>query len=231
MNAAPLPHPGRRLARGAVAIAPLCLAVVPWGLLAGSYAVGSGLSPLEGQALSLILFAGAVQLVVIGMAQDGASLAAMLLATAFITARHLLYGLSLRDRVGTLPLRWRLPLGFLLTDELFAVCTRHDAPAFDRWYMLGAGLVFYLVWNLATLVGVVMGETLPGIEGLGLEFAVAATFIAIVVPNLVDRPLWVAALSALVVAVLAAHLGIPGGLVLAALAGMGAGYVTEQVAP
>lgn len=53
--------------QGVVAMIPLSVAVIPWGLLAGSYAIDSGLSPIESQALSAILFAGSAQLVVTGM--------------------------------------------------------------------------------------------------------------------------------------------------------------------
>lgn len=53
--------------RGAVAIMPLSLATAPWGLLAGSMAIEANLTPLQGQGLSSIVFAGAAQLVAIGM--------------------------------------------------------------------------------------------------------------------------------------------------------------------
>lgn len=56
-----------RATKGCVAMLPLSLAVVPWGFLAGSFAIDSGLTPLEGQAMSAILFAGAAQLVAMGM--------------------------------------------------------------------------------------------------------------------------------------------------------------------
>lgn len=60
---------------------PLSIAVLPWGLLAGSFAIDTGLHPLEGQALSAILFAGSAQLVAMGMIKAGAGLTTMLLTT------------------------------------------------------------------------------------------------------------------------------------------------------
>ena len=44
---------------------PLCLAVLPWGILCGSLAVQNGFSALETQAMSLLVFAGSAQLVAI----------------------------------------------------------------------------------------------------------------------------------------------------------------------
>jgi hypothetical protein len=60
--------------RGAAAIMPLSLATAPWGLLAGSMAIEANLTPLQGQGLSSIVFAGAAQLVAIGMLKGGAGI-------------------------------------------------------------------------------------------------------------------------------------------------------------
>ncbi|PTC05151.1 branched-chain amino acid ABC transporter permease [Vibrio mediterranei] len=218
----------KRLIQGTIAMMPLSLAVVPWGFLAGSFAIDSGLSPLEGQAMSAILFAGAAQLVAMGMIKSGATLLAMVITIFFITSRHFLYGLSMRNHISVLPLRWRVVLGFLLTDELFALCGHHDPKKFDRWYALGAGLSFYLIWNIATFIGIVIGSQIPDLQQYGLEFAVAATFIAIVVPNTKTTPIFLAALSALLASVAFAALDIGMGLVLASLIGMTVGYVSEE---
>ncbi len=208
---------------------PLSIAVIPWGLLAGSFAIEAGLTSWESQALSAILFAGSAQLVATGMLKAGASLATMLLATFFITSRHLLYSVSMRSKISPLPLKWRLTLGFLLTDELFAICGQQSDKQFDRWYALGAGLSFYLCWNLATLVGIVAGSYIPAMNELGLEFAVAATFIAIVIPNIKSSPVLISVLVALVLSVLSSHLGIESGLMIASVGGMVAGYLAESL--
>nr|WP_239502692.1 AzlC family ABC transporter permease [Vibrio astriarenae] len=206
---------------------PLSLAVVPWGFLAGSFAIDSGLTPLEGQAMSAILFAGAAQLVAMGMIKAGASVMTMVVTIFFITSRHFLYGLSMRSHISHLPMRWRVCLGFLLTDELFALCGHHKPNHFDPWYALGAGFSFYLIWNFATFVGIVVGAQIPDLQHYGLEFAIAATFIAIVVPNIKSWPVLLAALSGLVSSVVLSYLGIESGLVIASLIGMSVGYFAE----
>ncbi|GAK83065.1 AzlC family protein [Vibrio ponticus] len=131
--------------QGTVAMIPLSVAVIPWGLLAGSYAIESGLNPIESQALSAILFAGSAQLVATGMLKAGVGLTTMLLTTLFITSRHFLYSVSMRDKVGKLPLRWRLALGYLLTDELFAICGNQSEQRFE----LGTRSVLVLVFIFA----------------------------------------------------------------------------------
>lgn len=66
--------------QGTLAMVPLSIAVIPWGVLAGSFALESGLTVVESQALSAILFAGSAQLVATGMFKAGATLTTMLLA-------------------------------------------------------------------------------------------------------------------------------------------------------
>lgn len=213
--------------RGTVAMIPLSVAVIPWGLLAGSFAIDAGLNALESQALSAILFAGSAQLVATGMLKAGAGLATLLLTTFFITSRHFLYSVSMRQKVSPLPLKWRLTLGFLLTDELFAVCGQQSEKQFNRWYALGAGLSFYLAWNAATLAGIIAGSYIPALNQLGLEFAVAATFIALVIPHVVNLPVVTAVMVSLVLSVMLNHWQVEGALMIASIGGMLAGYLCE----
>lgn len=147
----------------------------------------------------------------------------------FITSRHFLYSVSMRSKISPLPLRWRLTLGFLLTDELFAICGAQSDKQFNRWYALGAGLSFYLIWNLASLVGIVAGSYLPDLNQWGLEFAVAATFIAIVIPNIKSWPVLISVLTALVLSVLLTVMGIEGSLMFASIGAMLAYYGTERL--
>ncbi|MDK9777503.1 MULTISPECIES: AzlC family ABC transporter permease [Vibrio] len=215
--------------QGTIAMMPLSIAVLPWGLLAGSFAIDTGLHPLEGQALSAILFAGSAQLVAMGMIKAGAGLTTMLLTTFFITSRHFLYSVSMRSKISPLPLKWRLSLGFLLTDELFAIVGHQSDKQFDRWYALGAGLSFYLFWNFATLAGIVAGSLIPELNELGLEFAVAATFIAIVVPTIKSMPVLFSVLVALVSSVALNYFQVEGSLMFASVLAMLTGYFVEPL--
>jgi len=79
-----------------------------------------------------------------------------------------------------LPSRWRWLLGFLLTDETFAVVDsyyRQHPQA--HWYFLGLGLAMYLNWQCWTLVGLGFGAVFPQLQSLGLDFAMVVTFISI----------------------------------------------------
>ncbi|PNH87448.1 branched-chain amino acid ABC transporter permease [Vibrio diazotrophicus] len=232
MNSTAMPHhtvdsKPRLFWQGTVAMLPLSVAVLPWGLLAGSFAIEAGLNPFESQALSAILFAGSAQLVATGMIKAGAGLMTMLITTFFITSRHFLYSVSMRGKISPLPTRWRVILGFLLTDELFALCGQQSEKQFNRWYALGAGFSFYLIWNLATLVGIVAGSYIPSLNSIGLEFAVAATFIAIVIPNVKSIPILISVITALILSVTLTIFNVNGSLMYASVGAMLAGYFSE----
>lgn len=215
--------------QGAIAIMPLSLAVAPWGLLAGSMAIEANLSAWESQGLSAIVFAGAAQLVAIGMLKSGASLASILLTTLLLTSQHLLYGLSMRPALSPLPLHWRLGLGFLLTDEFFALTSRHDHQHFNRWYALGLGFTFYVAWNLFTWVGIVLGQSIPHLDQLGLDFSIVATFVALITPLVRNLPTLACVAVSLAASVLFSHWHWETALVSAGLLGMSIGFACQKL--
>ena len=180
---------------------------------------------------SAIAFGGAVQIVTVELIADNASLFTVLFSAFIISSRHFLYGLTLRDRLSPKPLRWRLSLGFLLTDELFALSGDRRAyrNRFRLYYALGAGGSFYLAWNLWTFIGLVAGASLPDLTELGLDFAIAATFIALVIPEIKTLATLVAVLVAGVSSVIFTLWGFELGLVCAALMAMCSGFCVQKL--
>lgn len=221
-------HHWRTVKRATIDMMPLSLAVIPWGVMVGAYGVASGLGAFNTQLLSLIVFAGTAQLVVIGMMASGLGLISILMTTALITSRHLLYSMALRERIAPLPWQWRYGLGFLLTDEFFVHCTKskdvNPEENDDRWYMLGAGFSFYGVWNLSTALGIVAGQWLPDLAHWGLDFTVAAIFIAILFPNIRTWGTGLCVLVSMIIAVYCAIDEMRLGLMVATLSGMVLGY-------
>lgn len=223
-------HAYQQVIKGCIAVSPLCIAVIPWGILAGSYAIEVGMNMLEAQAMSAVVYAGSAQLVALGMINSGVGLGTLLLTTFFITSRHFLYGLTMRDRISPLPLRWRLLFGHWLTDELFAICGMQPKHEFDRWFAIGVGGGFYFAWNIFSFIGILLGSYIPNLTDYGLDFAVAATFIAIVFPMIKTMPVAAAVLVSLVLSVLLTRYSVDGALIIAALSGMITGYVCESKA-
>lgn len=204
---------------GALHMTPLNLAVVPWAILAGSMAVDSGLTFAQSVAMSAMVFAGAAQLVTLGLLNNGAGVITIIVSVFFITSQHLLYGLTLRPHVRPFSPLQRAGIGFLLTDELFAVSVA-GRQRLSFAYLFGAGLSFYLVWVLVSILGIVLAHSISDLSRLRLDFSVVATLLAIVVPLIKSKSALVGALFSFVVTIILTRAGIQGSAVIAGVSAM-----------
>src|SRR3546814_10369679 len=91
----------------------------PFGVIFGSLVTVNLLAAWQGQFMSLSVFAGSSQFIALSLVASNAGLIVILFATFIVNLRHALYGATLLPHVKHLPMRWRLLLGFLLTDETF----------------------------------------------------------------------------------------------------------------
>lgn len=216
--------------KGFLDMLPLNLAVLPWGILCGSLAIQHDFTVVEALLMPLIVFAGSAQLVAIELIANNASLATILFTTFVISSRHFLYGLALRNKLTVLTNKWRYPLGFLLTDELFALSASRKAfvGRLRLIYALIAGASFYIFWFLWNVTGIVAGSFLPDLTTLGLDFAIAVTFIALVIPAINNLPMLVTVVVAATLSVLFKLLTFELDLVITAVIAMYCGYLTES---
>ena len=209
---------------------PILVGVIPFGMIYGILALGAGLSTGEAQAMSVIVFAGSAQFMLVKLLAVETPAIVMILTGFVINLRHALYSASIAPHIKTLNPLWKTILSYLLTDEAYAVAiTRYykrDASPKKHWYFLGAGLALWTSWQISTAVGVFLGAQFP--SSWSLDFTLALTFIALVVPALKDRPSILAAISAGTIAVLTAGLPYKLNLIVAALIGILVGLWSEK---
>ncbi len=222
--------------------APLLLGVAPFGMIYGIAALAAGVPAWLAQLASAIVFAGAVQLVIVQMLAAGAGFIPIALTSGLLNLRHVLYSASMAEYVRHLPRRWRLLLAYVLTDEAYAVAVlryqqRHAAAAdhaehtnatadLRHWYFLGAGFTLWAGWQLSTAAGLLFGTTIP--PEWELDFAVPLTFIALLTLLLRERAGQAAALVAGLGALAFAALPYKLGLVAAIVLGLAAGAWTVR---
>ena len=215
---------------------PILLGVIPFGMIYGILALTAGLPAGVAQAMSAVVFAGSAQFLAVKLIGSGAPAPVVILTAFVVNLRHALYSASIAPRLTRLSPLWKVMLAYLLTDEAYAVSiTHYSAPiqtspsveesSHQHWYFLGAGLALWGAWQLSTAVGIFLGTQVPA--SWSLDFTLALTFIALVVPNIKDRPSAVAAITAGVTVMFAYGLPYKLGLVAAALAGILAGLWSE----
>lgn len=217
---------------GALQTLPLIFGAIPFGLIFGALAQSSGLSPAAALAMSAFVFAGSAQFIAAGLVASGTALPLIWLTVCVVNLRHLLYAASLVPHLRHLPQRWRIPLSFWLTDETYAVAiSRFNDPQpsiYKHWYYLGSAIAMYSSWIACTGLGLSLSQQLPQATAWGLDFAMVATFIGMVVPYLTTRPMVVTVVVAGITAVLVHGLPHQLGLTVAALLGVAAGIISDS---
>lgn len=192
-----------------------------FGLVYGLTAGEAGFSPLEAGAMSVFVFAGAAQFVAIGYVVGGVSWLAIVLLTAFLNARHVLYAAALAPYLADQP-RWlRAFMAHLLTDEAFALAIAHFrriGRGDVRGYWLGAIVSTFIPWNVATIIGVTIGGSIPEPSRFGLDVIFPAAMGGLAVGLITGR-------RELAAAIAGAALGVGVGLAWDPAAGILAGGV------
>ncbi len=211
---------------------PMIVGILPFGLIYGALASLAGLSLGQALGMSLLVYAGSAQFIAISLLTLGSGTVVILLTTLVVNLRHVLYSAALQPYVGPLAQRWRIPLAFGLTDETFAVVQRRylarGMTEHGQWYHAGVALALYVAWVSSSLVGALFGQSVPNLAGWGLDFAMLATFIGIVVPALRSQPQIAAALVAGAVALVCHAWPYKLGLMAAALSGIAIGVLLER---
>lgn len=217
---------------GLKAVAPLLVGVIPFGMIYGVLALSAGIPPMAAQSISWIVFAGSAQLLMTQLAYQGASILLVLLTVGVVNLRHALYSASIAPFVKPLSIRWKVLLSYLLTDEAYALSIQYyqrnedGRPDLRHWFFLGAGITLWLAWQISTAIGIFLGSVIP--ESWSLDFTLALTFIAIVVPGLTRTSEVVAAITAGIIATLCYSLPNKLGLIAAALIGIWVGIYMER---
>ncbi len=216
---------------GFIDVLPLAIAVIPWGILCGSLAIQSGFTSFEAALMSALVFAGAAQLGGLTVIAQGGALSSITGATFVISARHLLYSATFREDVRYFSFPKKAVIAFLLTDEMFAVTENYKRKTghFSAEYAISSGVTFWLLWNISTIMGISLDQQFPSLTDVGLNFAIAATFIAIVVPNLNNISTILAALSSFTLSIVFENIGFSQSLLMAAITGMFLGYLFSTI--
>lgn len=212
---------------------PVLLGMVPFGLVVGASSVEAGLG-VEGAVIgSLVVFAGAAQLAAIDLLGRDAPLVVVVATIAVINLRFLLYSASLSPLLADRRPVQRLGAAYVLTDQAYALATMRaqDEPAGHHLaHFLGAAVSIWANWQVWTLVGALVGATIP--PQVPLAAAIPLVFLVLLVPAVRDRPTAAAAVASGLVATAGVGLPANGGLLLGAVTGMAVGTVlatrTEQ---
>ena len=191
----------------------VALAVSLYGVSFGALAVISGFSVAQTMVLSLVMFSGASQFALIGVIATGGAAAgfAAVASAGLLGIRNGLYALRMSPIVGPGALK-RLVAAQLTVDESTAVGSAQSSLESNRAGFWTTAILLYTGWNIATLLGALLGDVLGDVRTWGLDAAAAAAFLGLVWPRLqAKEPIAVALAAGFLTAILLPALpaGVP----------------------
>lgn len=198
-----------------------------YGVSFGALGVAAGLGAWQTMALSLLMFTGGSQFAFIGVVAGGGAGPAAFGAATLLGVRNAVYGMQLNRMLR--PRGWRRLVAAQLTiDESAATAASQVDAGEQRRGFWAAGLGVFVLWNVFTLAGAVLGDALGDPRRWGLDGAAVAAFLGLLWPRLRQREPVALAVACALVTVLAmpwVPSGIP--ILLAALVAAAWGWFSH----
>jgi 4-azaleucine resistance transporter AzlC len=216
---------------GVKAAWPICLGYFPIGLAFGILAQKAGLRPLEIAFMSILVFAGSSQFIAVSMLNSGATLFSIMAATFMVNLRHVLMSSSLAIYLRHTSRSFLSLFSYGVTDESFAVnLTQFRGGHWHRYQGLMVNQVSNVVWIGSTVAGGYGGQFIPA-RAFGLDYALIAMFLCLLVFQLRGRFHIITAIVASVLAILLSIL-IPGNayVIIASSLGATIGFALQRYA-
>lgn len=176
---------------------PIMLGYAPLGLAFGVIAREKGLDVLQTALMSLLVFSGSGQFIGIGLLAAGASIPAILLTTFLVNLRYLLFSAAMAPHVKRMPSLVQSILAFGITDETFTLnMAEFNKKEANRDFMFGVNIFSHLSWIASTATGAAIGNIVGNVKQYGINFALPAMFIALLMMQIKDRnTVWVAVIA------------------------------------
>ena len=206
---------------------PVILGFIPVAIAFAIMASSAGLTAFESVSMSVLVFAGASQMMSVGMIAEGASYLAIVVATFIMNFRHFIMSTCVFERMhGAKPIE-KILLAFGVTDESFAIFTTTEREKCNKWYFFGVFFGTYLSWIAGTVIGSFATAILPASVSGSLGISLYAMFIALLVPKVKTnfRLLVVVILTALINFVLQRIIEPSWALVVSTLVGAAIGML------
>jgi len=180
-----------------------------YGISFGALSIAAGLNLWQTVALSALMFTGGSQFAFIGVISGGGAGSAAFSAASLLGVRNAVYGMQIKQSLR--PQGRQVPwMAQLTIDESTAVSLGQAHMDEKRRGFITAGTGIYILWNLFTVLGALLGEQMGDPAVWGLDGAAVAAFIGLLWPRLKSVQPVMIALAAAVLTALAVPVSAPG---------------------
>lgn len=159
------------------------------GISFGIVAAASGLSVLMATLMSLIVYAGSAQFILVSLLVIGTPIVSIVLSVFLVNSRMILMSMTTATFFKKNTMLENILIGSLITDESFALSMNKlnytDGELSFKWFNT-VNVLAYLVWVASTFLGAMLGKVITNPEQLGLDFALVAMFIGLLYLQLIS---------------------------------------------
>lgn len=207
--------------------------IAAWGLVTGMAMVKSGLTTGQSLGMTFIVFGGSAQLAALPLLAAHSPPMLIFLTALMVNLRFVIFGAALAPHFVHLPWQRRLWYGYFTSDLTMAYFPQRyplpgRAPAAGVGYFAGIAYLNWIVWQVASVAGILLAGWIPDAWGIG--FAGSLALLAVMIPLIVNLPALVGAVVAAITGVLAFRLPYRLGLLLAIVLGMCAAMAADLLA-
>lgn len=163
---------------------PIFISFIPVGLAYGVLMQNVGYNFLWTGACSLFVMAGSLQYLMVSFFAGGVSLATVAIMALLLNSRHIFYGLSFIEKFRSFGF-WKYFLIYSLTDENYSLHCSHDfdEDIDEKWAYVLTALMCILYWVVLSILGALIGTLIP-FDTTGIDFALTALFIVILIEQM-----------------------------------------------
>lgn len=205
------------------------------GIACGVLSKSCGLTLLEAMGMSAFIYGGSSQFIASSMILSSASVPSVVFTIFFVNFRHLFMSASMAPYFKKNSFLKNLFIGALLTDETFVVASAEGLKSkkINNLWMIGLNIAAYVNWIVATGIGVLIGSIIPDYKVLGLDFALTAMFIGLLVSavkgNLKLKKAIIITITAIIILIISTKIVSTSiGVILAAIVGALIGVVIKE---
>lgn len=166
---------------------PVIIGYLFLGITYGIMVSQAGYNPLFAPLMSMTMYAGSMQFVILPLLKSDISFIAIIILTLSVNIRMMFYGVSLlKDYKNS---RSKFLFILTLSDETFAIDTAVNPPedVNKADFYLAIGIINYLMWILSSYLGALLGGMI-NFNTMGMDFVLTALFLVLLVEQYFSTP-------------------------------------------
>ncbi|EHJ01396.1 AzlC family protein [Clostridium sp. DL-VIII] len=214
---------------------PTLLGYLSIGITCGILSKSCGLTLWQAMGMSAFVYGGSSQFIASSMILSVVSVPSIVSTIFLVNFRHLFLSASIAPYFKKNSILKNLFIGALLTDETFGVASAKGLKnkKINNFWMVGLNIIAYINWVIATGIGVLIGSVIPDYKIFGLDFALTAMFIGLLISaikgNLKVKKVIVIIITSVIVLIVSTQVvSTSVGVILSAIIGALVGVVIKE---